>query len=89
MKAFSTDTADSAEAVGRPGLNDTRFGDELGLLTAGAGAELPRLGERLEFYVPHCDPTVNPYDRVYALRGARVEAVWPIAARREWGPLPS
>jgi len=26
---------------------------------------------------------VNLYDRLYALRGDRVEAVWPIVARRE------
>jgi D-serine deaminase-like pyridoxal phosphate-dependent protein len=47
-------------------------------------AESPRdlkVGDRLEFIPPHCDPTVNLYDSIYALRGDRVEAVWPIAAR--------
>ena len=34
----------------------------------------PRLGDRLEFIPPHCDPTVNLYDRVWACRGERVEA---------------
>ena len=43
------------------------------------------MGDRLEFLVPHCDPTVNLYDRLYATRGDRVEAVWPIAPRREAG----
>ena len=30
-----------------------------------------------------CDPTTSLYDRIYALRGERVEAIWPIVARRE------
>ena len=34
-----------------------------------------------EFIPPHIDPTVNLYDSIHALRGDRVEAVWPIAAR--------
>ena len=42
---------------------------------------LPKLGDRLEFFVTHCDPTVNLYDRIYAVRGDAVEAVWPVIAR--------
>ncbi|PYN35105.1 MAG: alanine racemase, partial [Candidatus Rokuibacteriota bacterium] len=34
-----------------------------------------------EFFPPHCDPTLNLYDRVYAVRGPKVEAVWEIEAR--------
>jgi D-serine deaminase-like pyridoxal phosphate-dependent protein len=41
----------------------------------------PRLGERIEFFPPHCDPTVNLYDRVWVVRGPRVIDVWQIAAR--------
>ena len=83
IKAFATDSADVPEAVGRPGLHYKRFGDEFGLLTADPGVDLPSLGERLEFLVPHCDPTVNLYDRIHALRGDVVEATWPIVARRD------
>jgi D-serine deaminase-like pyridoxal phosphate-dependent protein len=82
-KAFATDVPYKPEAVGWKGLVYTRAGDEFGSLTAGDGAALPRLGDRVEFLVPHCDPTVNLYDRLYALRGGQVEAVWPITARRE------
>jgi D-serine deaminase-like pyridoxal phosphate-dependent protein len=39
---------------------------------------LPRLGQKIEFIPPHCDPTVNLYNRIYACRGDRVEAVWPV-----------
>jgi D-serine deaminase-like pyridoxal phosphate-dependent protein len=83
IKAFSTDTSDSPQPKTRAGLNYRRFGDEFGLITAVDGVALPKLGDRLEFLVPHCDPTVNLYDRIYAIRGDRVEAVWPIMARRE------
>jgi 3-hydroxy-D-aspartate aldolase len=86
IKAFSSDTPETPEAKDWPGLKYRRFGDEFGLITAEPGARLPRLGDRLEFYVPHCDPTVNLYDRIYALRGDRVEDVWPIMARREFRP---
>jgi D-serine deaminase-like pyridoxal phosphate-dependent protein len=86
IKAFSSDTAETPEAKDSPGLKYRRFGDEFGLITAEPGARLPQLGDRLEFYVPHCDPTVNLYDRIYALRGDRVEDVWPIMARREFRP---
>jgi len=65
-------------------LNYKRFGDEFGLITADSGANLPKIGDRLEFLVPHCDPTVNLYDRIYAVRGDKVEAIWPIVARREF-----
>ena len=35
----------------------------------------------LEVIVSHCDPVVNLYDQMYAIRNDRVEAVWRIAAR--------
>ncbi len=82
-KAFSTDVPFRPEARGRTGLTYQRAGDEFGTITADKGTDLPRLGDRLEFLVPHCDPTVNLYDRIYALRGENVEAIWPIVARKE------
>jgi len=84
-KAFSSDSVDKPESKGWSGLAYRRLGDEFGALTASDGGKLPRLGDRLEFIVPHCDPTVNLYDRIYAMRGDFVEAIWPIAARKEFG----
>jgi D-serine deaminase-like pyridoxal phosphate-dependent protein len=85
-KAFATDVSSRPEAVGHKGLSYSRAGDEFGAVTVEKDGRLPRLGDRLEFLVPHCDPTVNLYDRLHAVRGERVEAVWPIAARRESPP---
>jgi D-serine deaminase-like pyridoxal phosphate-dependent protein len=87
-KAFATDVSLRPEAKGTKGLSYSRAGDEFGTLGAEEGAKLPRLGDRLEFLVPHCDPTVNLYDRLWVLRGDRVEAIWPIVARREFAGKP-
>ena len=46
-----------------------------------AGAQAPALGEKLLLVPGHCDPTVNLYDWYVAVRGGRVEALWPITAR--------
>jgi D-serine deaminase-like pyridoxal phosphate-dependent protein len=83
-KAFATDVPYKPEAKSWTGLSYGRGGDEFGILTAEAGAKLPKLGERLEFIIPHCDPTVNLYDHIYAMRGDKVEAVWPVMARRQF-----
>jgi D-serine deaminase-like pyridoxal phosphate-dependent protein len=83
IKAFSTETPFRAEAVDQPHLVYTRTGDEFGIITLGGPGALPKLGDRLEFLPPHCDPTVHLYDQLYAMRGEQVEAIWPIRARRE------
>ncbi len=83
-KALDTTTAQVPEVKGRPDLTYAKNGDEFGALSAKDGGKLPALGERLEFLVPHCDPNVNLYDRIYACRGDAAQAIWPIAARREY-----
>jgi D-serine deaminase-like pyridoxal phosphate-dependent protein len=81
LKAFSTDRPFPPEPVERPGIEYGFAGDEHGRLTVTDPGRAPRLGERIEFFPPHCDPTFNLYDRVYGLRGNRVEVVWDVAAR--------
>jgi 3-hydroxy-D-aspartate aldolase len=81
LKAFSTDKPFVPEAVEWPGVEYTWAGDEHGRLTVTEPGRLPPLGERIEFFPPHCDPTINLYDRIYAMRGDAVEAVWDVAGR--------
>ena len=81
LKAFSTDKPFPPEAVERPGVDYGFAGDEHGRLTLTDPSRAPKLGERIEFFPPHCDPTFNLYDRVYVVRGTTVDAVWEIAAR--------
>ncbi len=81
LKAFSTDKPFPPEAVECPGVTYGFAGDEHGRLTITDPARAPRLGDRIEFFPPHCDPTFNLYDRVWCVRGPRVEQVWDVAAR--------
>jgi 3-hydroxy-D-aspartate aldolase len=81
FKAFSTDRPFPPETVEWPGLDYSWAGDEHGRLTIVDQDRAPRLGDRIEFFPPHCDPTINLYDQIYAMRGAKVEAVWDVAGR--------
>ena len=81
FKAFSTDKPFPPLAVERPGVSYEFAGDEHGRLTITDPSRAPRLGERIEFFPPHCDPTFNLYDRVYVVRGQAVDSVWEISAR--------
>jgi 3-hydroxy-D-aspartate aldolase len=42
---------------------------------------LPALEERLCLVPGHCDPTVNLYDWIIAVRDGKVAEVWPIDGR--------
>lgn len=84
FKAFSTDRGYGPETPEYPGSTYRWGGDEFGYLDILGCTSKPRLGDKIEFTPPHCDPTVNLYDRVYACRGEQVEEVWPIMER--WQP---
>jgi 3-hydroxy-D-aspartate aldolase len=82
-KAFSTDRPFRPKAKDAA-LDAVPFswgGDEHGRLDLSNAQREVKLGDRLEFIIPHCDPSVNLYDSIYVWRGDRIEAVWPIAAR--------
>ena len=82
FKAFSTDRPFGPEAIGLGDGATYRWGgDEFGFVDAGFANPRVRLGQRIEFVPPHCDPTVNLYDRIYACRGNEVEAVWSVMDR--------
>lgn len=81
LKAFSTDRGYGPEAVNLPSSAYRWGGDEFGYLDIASCAQKPRLGDRIEFIPPHCDPTVNLYDRIYVCRGDNVEAVWSVMDR--------
>jgi D-serine deaminase-like pyridoxal phosphate-dependent protein len=73
FKAFATDRPFGPEAIGVPGARWAWAGDEHGFLFADS---LPAIGEQVAFAVPHCDPTVNLHEKMYACRGDEVEEVW-------------
>jgi len=78
LKAFATDRQFGPEPKDVGGVTYRFGGDEHGILALAQPSREIRLGDKLEFLVPHCDPNVNLYDRVFCTRGDRVETIWPI-----------
>lgn len=79
LKASSVDSG-PPRVFELEGVEYTRASDEHGVLKLDAGVTLA-LGTKLKLVPGHCDPTVNLYDHYVCVRGGRVEALWPIAAR--------
>ena len=84
-KALSNDSGFPV-VRGRPDLRYHRPSDEHGVLEFDNVSSRPDVGDRLTLIPGHCDPTVNLYDWYVGVRGfdtpdARVEALWPVAAR--------
>ncbi|MBI2254904.1 MAG: DSD1 family PLP-dependent enzyme [Proteobacteria bacterium] len=77
LKAHSIDSGFPAIA-GRPDLAFDNPSDEHGIIR---GSDLPQLGETLRLIPGHCDPTVNLYDWLIAIRGDRVAEIWAVDAR--------
>jgi D-serine deaminase-like pyridoxal phosphate-dependent protein len=78
FKAFATDRPFGPELKGITGCKYHFAGDEHGILELSDPSRDIRLGDKLEFIVPHCDPNVNLYDRIHCLRGDEVESVWQV-----------
>ena len=74
LKAFATD----AGLPVTPGARYAFLGDEQGGLF---GEALPALGGRVTLVPPHCDPTVNLYDRYWLVGDDQVIDSWPVTAR--------
>ena len=86
LKAFSTDRPFGPEPLELSGVRYEFAGDEHGRLVLENPNRDIRLGEKLRFIVPHCDPTVNLYDRFFCVRGEFVEDEWPIMERAAGAP---
>ena len=81
LKAFSTDKPFRPEVRGIDGLTYAFAGDEHGKIDLTKASRAINVGDRMEFVIPHCDPSVNLYDRIFCVRGGKVEAAWRVAAR--------
>ena len=66
---------------GETGMRYRSGSDEFGSLLYDNPSRTYRVGDKLELIVSHCDPVVNLYDQMYAVRNDQVEAVWRIEAR--------
>ncbi len=82
IKAFATDKPRHLpEIKGATGVTFGYGGDEHGILTFNNPSRDFKIGDRVEFIMPHCDPNVNLYDRIYCVRGERVVDVWRTVGR--------
>jgi 3-hydroxy-D-aspartate aldolase len=81
LKAFATDRKFGPEVIGMEGISYRFGGDEHGILEWESPSREIRLGDKVELLVPHCDPNVNLYDRMFCVRGDEVQQVWKVTAR--------
>ena len=82
FKAFATDAGSPAIATGAPpGASYFFFGDEQGGILYSEETRKLLPGDIVACTVPHCDPTVNLYDRFHVVRGDTLVEIWPIEGR--------
>jgi 3-hydroxy-D-aspartate aldolase len=81
IKAFATDRKFGPEPKDISGVTYSFRGDEHGSLALENPSREIKLGDRIEMIIPHCDPNVNLYDRIYGIRGEKVESVWSVLDR--------
>lgn len=82
LKAMATEAGPPVVVAGAH--PDTRYvfmGDEHGMLLTPDGEPDPPLDQLVTLMPPHCDPTVNLYDRFAICEGDAVVAWWPVHAR--------
>lgn len=84
LKAFAFDSG-LPEVHGRPGVEYAKASDEHGVLRVAPDAPPVALKERFWLVPGHCDPTVNLYDFLVAVRAGIVAGVWRIEARGALG----
>lgn len=82
LKSFATDAGPPFLASGAPeGAAYFFFGDEQGGISYPKDGKLMKPGDVVACVVPHCDPTVNLYDRFHCVRGDTLEAIWRVDGR--------
>jgi D-serine deaminase-like pyridoxal phosphate-dependent protein len=81
-KSFATEGG--MPIVRSPKLADAKYklmGDEHGGIDYDPKGGRLKVGDLVEFLTPHCDPTINLYDRYHLVRGDTLVDIWPVDAR--------
>lgn len=81
-KSFATEGG--PPVVTSPELANASYrlmGDEHGGVAYDAKSARLAIGDVVEFLTPHCDPTINLYDRYHCVRGDMLVEIWPVDAR--------
>jgi 3-hydroxy-D-aspartate aldolase len=67
-----------------PTLSGAKYkfmGDEHGAIEFDPSSQNLTVGDLIELVPPHCDPTINLYDRYHCVRGDTLVDIWPVDAR--------
>ena len=79
IKSLTCDIS-TAEVLGHKGVRLDRLNVEHGFLSTPPSSKI-KVGDKLEI-MPHLvGPVINLFDRVYGVRGDRVEGIWEVQAR--------
>jgi D-serine deaminase-like pyridoxal phosphate-dependent protein len=79
-KAMSSDGAVPAP-IGLPAVHSVKLSAEHATVELAAPSEVPAVGDKVLFVVGYGDTTVHLHEEIVAMRGGRIEAIWPVAAR--------
>lgn len=79
-KSMSSDAA-MPSPIGLGPIRSMRLSAEHTTIELEAPSDLPAIGDKVELTVGYSDTTVHLHDEIVAVRGGRVEAIWPVAAR--------
>ena len=82
-KSIYVDSTNRPKIISHPGLEYDwgGFGDEHCKIYATNHSKLPKNADVLELVVPHCDPTINLYDKFYIVDNDIVIDIWDIDLR--------
>jgi D-serine deaminase-like pyridoxal phosphate-dependent protein len=81
-KSFATEGGMPTVLVPRlAGASYKLMGDEHGGVEYDPKSGTLKIGDTVEFLTPHCDPTINLYDRYHCVRGDTLVEIWPVDAR--------
>lgn len=80
-KAISMDTDRMPLPKNREDLRYYRASEEHGWIDASEATDVPSVGDRIEFIVPHVCPSINLYDTLVGVRNGEVAEIWDVAAR--------
>ena len=81
FKAFSTDRPFGPDVLDIPRARYEWAGDEFGYVFLDQSEQRLGSGDRVRFIPPHCDPTVNLYDRIHVCHGNEVQDIWSVMDR--------
>ncbi len=69
------------ELIGVPGVRLAMLSEEHGHLFADGKDPGLKIGQKVELYPSHICTTINLHDKIYAIRGDKIEDIWQIEGR--------